>query len=175
MNETIRILKERRSVRSYSNKQVDKDYLDVILEAGMYAPTGKGAQSPIMVVVRERELIRKLSSMNAKVLGVTDHDPFFGAPTVIIVFADKNRPTYIEDGSLVMGNLMNAAYSIGIDSCWINRAKEVFESEEGQELMKKWGIENKYVGIGHCVLGYGDVEYPIAKPRKEGYVIHVNS
>ena len=108
-------------------------------------------QSPIMVAVQDPETIAKLSKMNAAVMGVTS-DPFYGAPTVIVVLADRSRGTYVEDGSLVMGNLMNAAYSIGVDSCWIHRAKEVFESEEGQALLKEWGIGGDYIGIGHCTL-----------------------
>ena len=111
--------------------------------------------------------------MNAEVMGTTS-DPFYGAPTVIVVLADKSkRSTYVEDGSLVMGNLMNAAHSLGVDSCWIHRAKEVFESEKGQDLLKKWGVEGDYVGIGHCILGYRDCEYPDAKPRKKGYIVRV--
>ena len=111
--------------------------------------------------------------MNAEVMGTTS-DPFYGAPTVIVVLADKSkRSTYVEDGSLVMGNLMNAAHSLGVDSCWIHRAKEVFASEKGKDLLKKWGIEGDYVGIGHCILGYRDCEYSDAKPRKKGYIVRV--
>lgn len=110
--------------------------------------------------------------MNAEVMG-TSSDPFYGAPTVVIVLADKTRPTYKEDGSLVMGNIMNAAYSVGGDSCWIHRAKEVFESERGKELLKDWGVEGDYEGIGNCVLGYRDCKYPSAAPRKDNYIIRV--
>ena len=129
-----------------------------------------GAQSPVMVVIQDKETIRELSKMNADVMG-TNSDPFYGAPTVIVVLADKNRLTYVEDGSLVMGNLMNAAHAVGVDSCWIHRAKEVFESEKGKELLKKWNIEGDYVGIGNCILGYRDCQYPKAKPRKAGYIV----
>ena len=131
-----------------------------------------GAQSPVMVVIQDKETIRELSKMNADVMG-TNSDPFYGAPTVIVVLADKNRLTYVEDGSLVMGNLMNAAHAVGVDSCWIHRAKEVFESEKGKELLKKWNIEGDYVGIGNCILGYRDCQYPKAKPRKAGYIVRV--
>lgn len=126
-------------------------------------------QSPIIIVLQDEETIAELSRLNAKIMG-RDGDPFYGAPTVAIVLADKNRPTYIEDGSLVLGNMMNAAYSIGVDSCWIHRAKEEFESEEGKELLKRWNISDDYVGIGHCILGYRDGELSQAKPRKENYV-----
>jgi len=173
MNETIKTLKERRSIRKYKKEQISDEQLNQILEAGMYAPSGMGAQSAIMVVVQDAELIKRLSRMNAEVMGKTDEDPFYGAPTVVIVFADKNIPTYIEDGSLVMGNLMNAAYSVGVDSCWVHRAREMFESEEGQALLKEWGIGSNYVGIGNCILGYRDCEYPEPKPRKERFVIRV--
>lgn len=172
MNETIKTLKERRSIRKYKEKQISDEELNQILEAGKYAPTGRGAQSPIMVVVQDKELIKELSKINAEIMGITS-DPFYGAPTVVIVLADKTRHTYKEDGSLVMGNLMNAAHSLGVDSCWINRAKEVFESERGKELLKDWGIEGDYEGVGNCILGYRDCEYPKAAPRKTNYVIKI--
>ena len=171
MNEVLKALKERRSVRKYKKEQITDEQLNQILEAGTYATTGMGAQSPIMVVVQGEETIKELSKMNAEVMG-TKADPFYGAPTVVVVLADRGcRPTYVEDGSLVMGNLMIAAHSVGVDSCWIHRAKEVFESERGKELLMKWGVEGDYVGIGHCVLGYRDCEYPKAKARKENYII----
>ena len=148
MNETLKNLEERRSIRKYKDEQIRDEQLNEILEAGTYAQTGMGAQSPVMVVIQDKETIRELSKMNADVMG-TNSDPFYGAPTVIVVLADKNRLTYVEDGSLVMGNLMNAAHAVGVDSCWIHRAKEVFESEKGKELLKKWNIEGDYVGIGN--------------------------
>ena len=172
MNETLKNLEERRSIRKYKDEQIRDEQLNEILEAGTYAPTGMGAQSPVMVVIQDKETIRELSKMNADVMG-TNSDPFYGAPTVIVVLADKNRLTYVEDGSLVMGNLMNAAHAVGVDSCWIHRAKEVFESEKGKELLKKWNIEGDYVGIGNCILGYRDCQYPKAKPRKSGYIVRV--
>ena len=172
MNETLKNLEERRSIRKYKDEQIRDEQLNEILEAGTYAPTGMGAQSPVMVVIQDKEAIRELSKMNADVMG-TNSDPFYGAPTVIVVLADKNRLTYVEDGSLVMGNLMNAAHAVGVDSCWIHRAKEVFESEKGKELLKKWNIEGNYVGIGNCILGYRDCQYPKAKPRKAGYIVRV--
>lgn len=171
MNETIKTLTTRRSVRSYSKRAVEKELLDEILEAGMYAPCGRGLQSAIMVAVTDSERVYDLSMMNAAVLGA-DSDPFYGAGTVVVVFADSTVNTYVEDGSLVMGNLMNAAHSLGVDSCWIHRAREVFETPEGKALMKKWGIDEKYKGIGNCILGYADKPVPDAKPRKSGFVIY---
>ena len=172
MNEVIKCLTTRRSVRAYSERQVDEKALELILEAGRYAPTGMGLQSPIMVVVQDKETIKKLAAMNAAVMGM-DKDPFYGAPTVLIVLADRNIRTYLEDGSLVMGNLMNAAYAVGVDSCWIHRAKEEFESEEGKALLAKWGIEGDYAGIGHLILGYRDCEYPETRARKDNYIYKV--
>lgn len=173
MKDTLIDLKTRRSIRNFKKEQIQEEVLKAILEAGTYAPTGMNAQSPLMVVVQEKEQIKKLSQLNAAVMG-TETDPFYGAPTVIIVFADKNRKTCIEDGSLVMGNLMNAAHALGIGSCWINRAREVFDSEEGREIARQWGVTDNYIGIGNCILGYVEGDYPEAKPRKEEYIIYTN-
>ena len=171
--ELFEALKGRRSVRGYKDEQIKDEELNAILEAGEYAATGMGKQSPIMIVVQDKETISKLSKMNAKIMGNENVDPFYGAPTVVIVLADKNRPTCVEDGSLVMGNLMNAAYGLGVGSCWIHRAKEEFESEEGKALLKKWGVEGDYIGVGHCALGYAKDPLKPAAPRKEGYVVRV--
>ena len=171
-NEVLNAIKTRRSIRKYKAEQITDEQLDAILEAGTYAATGMGKQSPVIVVVQKPELIAKLSKMNAAVMGTTS-DPFYGAPTVLIVLADPERGTYVEDGSLVMGNLMNAAHALGVDSCWIHRAREVFASEEGKALKAEWGVPESYVGIGHCVLGYRSGEYPKAKARKDGFVIRV--
>lgn len=169
MNETIKNLIERRSCRKYKAEQIKDEELNAILKAGEYAPSGNGLQSPIMIVLQQKETIQKLSKLNAKIME-KDIDPFYSAPTVIIVLADKTKNTYIEDGSLVLGNLMNAAHSLGIGSCWINRAKEEFETAEGKELLKEWNISEEYVGIGHCILGYPDQVPLAAKPRKDNYV-----
>ena len=172
MNETIENLIKRRSCRKYKKEQIKEEELNQILEAGTYAPTGKGKQSPIMIVVQNKETIEKLWKINRKIMGV-ETDPFYGAPTIIVVLADKNVGTHIEDGSLVIGNLMNAASSLGIGSCWIHRAKEEFETEEGKELLKKWQIPDNYVGIGHCILGYPEGELPKAKERKQNYITFI--
>lgn len=172
MNETLNTLKTRRSVRAYLPEQVKEEQLQQILEAGTYAATGKGMQSPIMVVVQDPDTIAYLSKLNAAVMGTTS-DPFYGAPTVIVVLADRERPTCVEDGSLVMGNLMNAAEAVGVNSCWIHRAREVFDSPEGKALLEKWGIHGDYVGVGHCILGYAKGQVPEAKPRKENYIYRV--
>ena len=170
MNDTLKTLMERRSVRSYKPDQIPEDVLEQILLAGEYAPSGMGMQSAVMVAVQDPETIRTLSRINAEIMG-TDGDPFYGAPTVVVVLADRRRGTCVEDGSLVMGNLMNAAFSLGVDSCWIHRSRETYETEEGKALLKKWGLSEDYIGIGNCILGYSDQPLPQPKPRKEGFVI----
>lgn len=172
MNDVLETIKSRRSIRKYKSDMVPQDKLEKIIEAGTYAATGMGKQSPIIVAVTNKELRDKLSAMNAKIMGVNS-DPFYGAPVVLIVLADKSRPTYVYDGSLVMGNLMLEAEAQGVGSCWIHRAKEEFESEEGKEILKSLGIEGDYEGIGHCVLGYADGSAPKAAPRKDSYVYYV--
>ena len=172
MSDVLETIKSRRSIRKYKSDMVPQDKLEKIIEAGTYAATGMGKQSPIIVAVTNKELRDKLSAMNAKIMG-TNTDPFYGAPVVLIVLADKSRPTYLYDGSLVMGNLMLEAEAQGIGSCWIHRAKEEFESEEGKELLRSLGIEGDYEGIGHCILGYADGDAPKAAPRKDSYVYYV--
>lgn len=159
----------RRSIRKFKSDMVPKETIEKILEAGTYAATGMNRQSPVMIAVTNKELRDRLSALNAKIMG-TDTDPFYNAPVVIIVLANKEMPTYIYDGSLVMGNLMNAAHAYGISSCWIHRAKEEFETEEGRKLLESLGIEGDYEGIGHCILGYADCDEPAPSPRKENYV-----
>ena len=173
MRETLRDLKERRSCRAYLPEQIREEALAAILEAGTYAPTGMGRQSPVIVAVQDPETRNALSRMNAAVMG-RDGDPFYGAPTVVVVLADPEIGTYLYDGVLVMGNLMNAAQAVGVDSCYIFRAKEVFETAEGKALLRKWGIPERYVGIGNCILGYGAPGgKQEAAPRKEGYIVRV--
>ena len=151
MESTIKDLMERRSCRSYSDKQITDAELNTVLEAGLIAPSAMNRQSPIFVVVQDKETIAKLSKMNAAIMH-SDKDPFYGAPTVIIVLADRNNANAVADGSLAMGNLMNAAHAIGLGSCWINRAYEEFESDEGKALLRKWGVNGEYIGVGHCIL-----------------------
>ncbi len=159
----------RRSVRQYKEDPIPQDVLERIVEAGTYAATGMGKQSPIIVAVTNRALRDRLSRMNAAVMGGSG-DPFYGAPVVLVVLADKSIGTHVYDGSLVMGNLMLAAHAEGVSSCWIHRAKEEFESEEGRQILRDLGIEGDYEGIGHCILGYADGEEPQPKPRKTSYV-----
>lgn len=170
MNETIKNIKTRRSIKKFKNEMLPAEIIDEIIEAGTYAPSGKNRQSAIIIAITNKELRNKLSKLNAKVLGNENIDPFYGAPVVLVVLADKNCPTYIYDGSLVMGNLLLAAHSLNIGSCWIHRAKEVFDTEEGKEILKSLGIKGEYEGIGNCVLGYADVDLPKPSPRKENYI-----
>ena len=160
------MLVTRRSVRAYRDDPIDDEVLAHVIEAGVYAPTGLNRQSPIIVAVTNRELRDRLSRMNAQIMGV-DSDPFYGAPVVLVVL------TYVYDGSLVMGNLMNAAHEQGLGSCWIHRAKEEFDSPEGRQILADLGIEGDYEGIGHCILGYPEGLEPDPKPRKENYVYYV--
>ncbi len=170
MNEIIKNMMQRRSVRSFKNEQISREQLDEILLAGTWAPTGRNMQSPKIVVVQDEETIALLSKLNGEI-AERENDQFYGAPTVLVVFADSSVHTYIEDGSLVLGNLMNAAFSVGVDSCWIHRARQTFETPEGKALKEKWGIDDSFVGIGNCILGYRDGDLPQPRPRKEDYVI----
>ena len=172
MAETLTTLKNRRSCRAYKPERIGEDKLQAIIEAGTYAPTGMGKQSPIIIVVEDAEVKKQLSQMNAKIMGA-DIDPFYGAPELLIVLADKAVPTYVYDGSLVMGNMMNAAADLGVSSCWVHRAKEEFESEAGKAILKKLGIEGDYEGIGNLILGYAEKEADAPAPRKDNYVYKI--
>ena len=171
MNTTMQDLLTRRSIRSYTDEMPSREVIQEICEAGTYAPTGMNRQAPIIIAVTNREVRDRLSKLNAAVLG-TDNDPFYGAPVVLVVLADTTAArTWKEDGSLVMGNLLNAAHAKGLGSCWIHRAKEEFESPEGKAILAELGVDaDKYVGIGNCILGYVNGDYPEAQPRKENYV-----
>lgn len=172
MEQVLKAMETRRSVRAYRPDPVPREAIERVCRAGTYAATGMGLQSPIILAVTNRALRDRLSAMNAKIMG-RDADPFYGAPVVLVVLADKSRATCLYDGSLVMGNLMLAAHAEGLGSCWIHRAKEEFESDEGKAILKELGIEGDYEGIGHCILGYAGGAEPEAAPRKENYVYFV--
>lgn len=173
MNETLKVLETRRSCRNFdSSKMVAEEELKAILKAGTYAATGMGKQSPIIIAITNKELRDQLSKENAKIMGV-DMDPFYGAPVILVVLADKASVTYKYDGSLVMGNLMNAAESLGVNSIWIHRAKEEFESEFGKKILADLGIEGDYEGIGHCALGYAATPVNAPAPRKDNYIYYI--
>ncbi len=174
MSETLKVLETRRSCRAYKPELIEEEKLQAIIKAGTYAATGMGKQSPIIIAVTNKELRDRLSVMNAKVMGQEEgFDPFYGAPELLIVLADKAIPTHVYDGSLVMGNLMNAAEDLGVASCWIHRAREEFESEEGRAILKSLGIEGEYEGIGHLVLGYGAEPAKEPAERKPDYVYYI--
>ena len=174
MSETLKVLETRRSCRAFKPELIEEEKLQAIIKAGTYAATGMGRQSPIIIAVTNKELRDKLSVMNAKFMGKDESfDPFYGAQELLIVLANKAMPTYLYDGTLVLGNLMNAAADLGVDSCWIHRAKEEFETQEGKELLKSLGIEGDYEGIGHLVLGYAAAPLKGAAPRKADYVYYI--
>ena len=169
-NEILQALRARRSCRSYKPEQIKDDELKAVLEAGTWAPTGMGRQDPWIVAVQNPELLKKISKMNAAFLGV-DTDPFYGAPTYVLVFGSDPAvwANSVPDGSLVLGNMMNAAYAIGLGSCWINREREMFATEEGKALMQEFGLPEGLIGIGALALGYPAAPPREPKPRKENY------
>ena len=170
-NETLETIKNRRSCRAYKPGQITDEELNAVLEAGTYAASAMGRQSAKIVVVQDAATRAQLTRMNAAVMG-TNNDPMYAAPTILVVLADANSKNAVQDGSLVMGNLMLAA-ALGLGSCWINRAKEEFDSDEGKALLKKWGLEGEWVGVGHCILGYPAADPKPAAPRKPDYIVKV--
>ncbi len=174
MNEAMKNLLERRSIRSYTDRQVPDELLDQVLEAGLYAPSGMNTQGCILVAVRDPQTVALMSRLNARVMN-SDRDPFYGAPCVIVVLGDPSIYSWwAEDGSLVMGNLLNAAHAVGLGSCWINRAREVFDTPEGKALLRAWGLPEHLRGVGNCILGYSAVELPKAAPRKPDRIVKVD-
>lgn len=172
MNETLKVLEERRSCRNFKPDMITEDELQQILRAGTYAATGMGKQSPIIIAVTKKELRDQFAEENRKIMGAPEGvDPFYGAPVILVVLANKAIPTHVYDGSLVMGNLMNAAESLGVANIWIHRAKEEFESDFGKNIFADLGIEGEYEGIGHCVLGYA-VE-PAKKQHLEKKIMYI--
>jgi nitroreductase len=164
----LEIIRTRRSYRAYKLEQITDEQLNAVLEAGTYAPTSRGLQSPFIVAVQNEDLKLRLAKMNAEIMGVTTN-PYYDAPTYVLVFVPADAPNGIQDASLVLENMMLAAHAQGLGSCWIHREREMFATEEGKELMKQWGLPEGLVGIGALALGYPDGEPSPAKPRKEGY------
>ena len=164
----LEIIRTRRSCRSYKPDQITDEQLNAVLEAGTYAPTSRGLQSPFIVAVQNDALKARLAKMNAEVMGVTTN-PYYDAPTYVLVFVPEDAPNGVQDASLVLENMMLAAHTQGLGSCWIHREREMFATEEGKELMREWGLPEGLVGIGALSLGYPDGEPSPAKPRKEGY------
>ncbi len=171
-NTVLHSLITRRSIRQYKPDPVPQELLDQIIEAGLYAASGMGRQGTVILQVTDKTLRDRLMRMNASVMGREGTDPFYGAPALLIVLSDRQCSTCLYDGSLVIGNLMNAAHALGLGSCWIHRAREEFDSQEGKEILRSLGITGDYEGIGHLIVGYPDGELPAAKPRREGRVFY---
>lgn len=169
-NQFLTVIKTRRSVRGYRSNAVSEELLDAVLDAGTYAPTGGGRQSPVIVAVRDPKLRQTIAGLNAKVMGA-DTDPYYGAPVIVLVLAKEDASTCVEDGSCVLENMMLAAHAVGLSSVWVHREKEIFESQEGKALLREWGLPDTLRGVGSIALGYALEEPDEAAPRKEGYII----
>lgn len=173
MNEILKAIKERRSIRKFKPDMPKREDIDAIIEAGLYAASGRASQSPIIIAVTDKDLRDKISRDNCEIGGWNEgFDPFYGAPVILIVLANTERPTYIYDGSLVIGNMMLAAHSLGLGSIWIHRAKQEFERDDYKKLLADLGVEGSYEGIGHCALGYIDGEIPAPAPRNPSRVFY---
>ena len=173
MNALEQIL-HRRSIRRYKAELPSRELIEQITQAGTYAASGRGNQSGLIIAVTNRELRDRISAMNNRFWGGEEgFDPFYGAPAILMVLAKKDSPHKLYDGSLIMGNMMLAADALGLGTCWIHRAKEVFETEEGKAILRDLGITEEYEGIGNLALGYPDGKHPVAKPRKENYIYFV--
>ena len=172
MNPILEAMKTRRSIRRYKPELPAREDLEAIIEAGLYAASGHGMQSSVIVAITDKVLRDRLMEMNRVIGGFPEgHDPFYGAPAVLLVLADKSSPNHVYDGSLSMGNMLLAAHALGLGSCWINRAREEFESEEGKAILRSLGLEGDYAGIGHCIVGYPEGPEPTVKTRKDGRVL----
>lgn len=172
MKDAMEVLLTRRSIRNFNDKSIPEDVLNKILEAGTYAPTAMGMQKPIIIAITDKKVRDEVSRENARIMGRGGADPFYGAPVILLV-AVENYPNAVYDGSCVMDNLLNAAWAMGVGSCWIHRAKEELESDFGKKLLKSLGIVGDYIGVGHAALGYFDGEPPLPKPRKENYIYRI--
>lgn len=173
MNETLKTLKERRSIRKYLPEQVREEDLNAILEAGIWAPSGLNRQSTVMVVLQDKAVLAELEAANAALMGGANSTPFYGAPMAILVLADGESLNCMKDGSLVMANLMNAAASLGVGSCWINRATEYFDLPEGKAWLKRWNLPETMRGVAFCIMGYPDGLAPEPKERLGGRIVRV--
>lgn len=173
MNQTIECMLSRRSVKKYKSDPVPKELIQTVANAGIHAASGLNMQAPIVLAITDKELIQKLSKLNAGDDPFHRADPFYGAPCVLVVLADKKVGTRVYDGSLVMGNMLLAAHSLGLGACWIHRARETFETDDGKAILKTLGIEGEYEGIGNCILGYADMT-PADKPRKENRIYYID-
>ena len=172
-NDFLKVIETRRSCRKYKPEQITDEELKAVLEAGTYAPTSRGMQSPYIVAVQKKEVLARLAKMNAEIMGVTSN-PYYDAPTYVLVFAPSLANNPVQDGSCVLENMMLAAHALGLGSCWIHRARETFDSEAGKALLKQWGIPETYRGVGFCILGYAAGELPQPKPRKDDQILWID-
>ena len=168
-NDMIQLLKTRRSIRAYTDQMIPDDVLNVILDAATYAPTAGGRQSPVIVLIKDKETRDQVAALNAKTRG-SEADPYYGAPVIALVLADDSKGAAVTDGSSVVNYLMLAAKACGVDSCWIAHEKELFELEEGKQLLIKWGLPETLCGVAAAALGYAACEQPVAAPRKSDYI-----
>jgi len=171
--EALEVLKNRRAIRKFKPEQITEEELNAVCEAGTYAPTGMGTQGVQIVVVQTPEDVSAVDKLNAMVLNKPDAHPYYGAPTILLIFETEQCVTHVLDGAAVCTNLLNAAYAAGLGSCWINRCKQMFELPEGKGLLKKWGLSENLTGVASIALGYADGEHPQPKPRKADYVVRV--
>lgn len=173
-NEALEVLKNRRSIRRFKPEQISQEVLDVVLEAGTYAPTAAGTQCPVIVAVQDPDLVARLDAMNAGILNNQNiPHPYYGAPTILIVLAPEDAIVPEIDCALAGGNLLNAAYAAGLGSCWIHRSREMFESAEGKALLKQLGLPDTMTAVASIALGYPDCPHPQPAPRKSSYIIKV--
>ena len=173
MNQTLLdAIKSRRSNRSFSPDQVQEAHLAPVLEAGTYAPTAMGRQTPVIVAVQDRETIAQLSKMNAAVIG-KDMDPYYGAPTIVLVLGPDNAGTVVEDCTCVLNTMLLAAHAMDLAAVWVHREKEMFDTAEGKALLKKWNLPETLRGVGSIAVGYPAQPAPEAPPRKSDYIVRV--
>ena len=171
-NDFLKVIETRRSCRKYKPEQITDEELKAVLEAGTYAPTSRGMQSPYIVAVQKKEVLARLAKMNAEIMGVTSN-PYYDAPTYVLVFAPSLANNPVQDGSCVLENMMLAAHALGLSTVWVHREREIFDSEAGKALLREWGLPETLRGVGSIALGYGAAPAPQPKPRKEGYILKV--
>lgn len=175
MNEVLKTIKERRSIRNFKKEMPGMDMINQVIEAGLYAPSGKNLQSCKILCITNKQLIEQISKDNCAIGGYDPNsDPFYGAPVILIVIGDKNNPNVKYDGALILQNMMLAAHSLGLGSIWINRARQEFEMDYYKQILKDLNIEGEYEGVGHLALGYVDGDYPDILPRKQGRVYYID-
>ena len=171
--EALEVMKNRRAIRKFKPEQISDEELRAVVEAGTYAPTGGGTQGVQIVAVQSPEYIAAVDALNAKIMEKPDAHPYYGAPTILLIFETDQCFTHELDGAAVCTNMVNAAYAVGLGSCWIHRCKQMFETEEGKALLKRWGLPETLVGVASIALGYADCALPEAKPRKADYCVRV--